>query len=400
MTVTLPGGNSDAVLYYSNAQSVGYKAAVKLDTTLKASFPSADIQTDTTTGGSSGTDTASTQPVLLLDNNAITVTAANYSAIIDGSIGPVTLYFKNDSGSTSVLAGSGGGQFFLADEFDATIVAGDGNYWVGHPVVDATGSMDVTLGNGNDTINDLFGASTITTGIGNTVVNLYEGNSIITFTGAGNDTVNAGVEGNTNTAFGVTDAGDIVSVDASSSSAAVLISENLAQISFTNGSGDATIRGGNGSTTINAGGTGTVFYSAESYDFFIGSASPSSLSDMVTDNSTTNDTLVAGAGTTTINALASAGNVLIEAGTGSATLEGGTGSDTFEVQGLTTGSHTLTVDNWTTNDTLELQGFGGLTNITYATVSAGVTATLTDGTVITFTGITDSSEISGHVTSI
>jgi len=397
MTVTLPGGNSGLTLYYTSATSVGYIAASTLDTPFEA-IPVGDY----TLVSSSGTDsnTGGSSAVLAISASPTTVTAANYNYIVDGAQGPVTLYVDNTGGSTSVLAGSGGGQIFLADNSNATIVAGDGNYWIGHPVLGATGTMDVTLGNGNDTINDLYGASTLTTGTGSSVYNLYEGNAIITLNGSGYDTINAGVEGLTATTFGVTDPGDEVSVTVANNDADhVLISENLADVSFSNGSAISTIRGGNGSTTINAGGTGAVIYTAESYDFFIGSASPASLSDQVTDNTATNDTLVAGAGTTTINATNASGTLLIESGTGDSTLDGGTGTDTFEIGALSTGSHTITINNWTSADTLELQGFGGLENITYATVTGAITASLTDGTVISFTDLTNSDQIT-HVTSV
>lgn len=379
MTVTLTGGNNvSSILYYSSASSVGYQAAVALDGILKADFPLDYMQMDSTAGGTTGTDTSSAGlPVLDISTAMTTINAANYSAIVDEATGPITLNITSTvAGGTSVLAGSGGGTFLLADNSNATIVAGDGNYWVGHE--NNTGNLDVTLGNGNDTINNMMGNSTITTGTGSNIINLYQGVSGITLNGTGYDTVNAGVGSE--------------SVSVASGADHVLISENLSQLSFTNGSASSTIRGGGGATTINAGGTGSVLYTAESYDFFIGSGSLSSLTDSVTDFSAGADTLMAGAGTTTVNVADSGASDTLVSGTGSSTLIGSlTQADTFEVGGLASGSHSITINNWTSADTFEVQGFAGQMPPAAVQSGADSTITLTDGTVVTFTDTTASS---------
>jgi len=427
MTVTLTGGvNTSSLLYYSSTSSVGYIASALLDAHLISEYTLSQYQMDTTPSGSAGTDTYSTQPVLDISDGLTSITAANYSAIIDEAIGPILLDVTNSGGATSILAGSGGGRFNLDDNSSATIAAGDGSYWIGGKT--DTGSLAVVLGNGNDTVNYMYGNATIGTGTGNTIVNLYQDTQDIVFAGPsgatpglGADTINAGVGNENVTVTGY---------------AGILVSENESFLTLTNGDAVSSIRGGGntfgfdingtvyttvsgggtvqggtantnslggngGATTINAGGSGAVYWTGETYNFFLGGANAptSTLYDQVTDNSNTNDTLVAGAGATSINAAGSSGNVLLETGTGDSTLIGGSGADTFEVAGLAEGSHTITIGNWSSSDTLELQGFAGLENISYATVSGGITATLTDGTVITFTGLTNSDQIT-HVTSV
>jgi len=405
---TLQAGLSNYTLYYSSASSPGYLAGAGLNAYLQTLLPLSEYQYDTTSAGASGTDTATNLPVLEITSSPSTVTASNYSAIIDGAIGPITLDIYNSTtsggtGTTSVLAGSGGGVIQLEDDSNAVIAAGDGNYWVGGGY--DTGYLDVALGDGNDTVNFLYGPSTIVTGSGDSIINLYQGSSIITFDGPtsatpglGADTVNAGMGSETVDVTGY---------------AGALISENESYLSLTNGDSVTTVRGGGnptgfgdggGATTINAGGgTGAVVWLGEDYNFFLGGSTSAlaTLYDQVTDNSANADTLEGGAGFTSINAAGSTGDVTLVTGTGDSTLVGGSGSDTFEVGELASGSHGITIDNWLagSSDTLELQGFGGQTDITWATVTGGITASLTDGTVITFTGLTDQDQVT-NITSV
>lgn len=408
---TLTGGGSSSFgdLYFSSNSSIGFIAAQNLE----SSIGTLTVDFDTVQSGTSGTMTAVNQQLDIGDginnptgqtvaNGLSTLTAANYTAIVDNSVSPLTMFYGSTvEGGSSVLIGSGGGEFFLDDNSNATVVAGDGNNVIGHRSADGsvkgTGSLDVTLGNGNNQINDLQGNATITTGTGSNIINLNTGNMVINFNGTGGiagvngDTVNAGVGAET------------VSVTAGVADG-VIVTENGSALSFTNGAAISEIRGGgnttglsstDGATTINAGGTAAVLYLAEAYDFFTGgqngTANLSTLFDQVTDNSSTNDTLVAGAGTTSIDASGSTGSVLLEAGRGSSTLTGSTVTgavDTFEINGLFTGTHSITIANWNSGDKLELQGvnIGASTPLTQFGTS--VTATLTDGTLITFTNTT------------
>lgn len=389
---TLTGGTTGIPpLYYSSTSSIAYIVGASL---LSDIVDAGQDFGSTIPAGQSGTEVAnSNAPVLTITETRSTVTAANYDAIVQAALGPVTLYVTNSTasggtGSTSVLAGSGGGQVLMADNSNATIVAGDGNFWVGHQNYD--GTLNITLGNGDDTVNDLFGNSTIETGTGSTIINLYEDSALISLNGLGYDTINAGTGYET-----VSVLGDVADH--------VLISENLSHLSFTNGSAAATIRGGNGFTTINAGGTGSVLYTAEAYDFFIGSESPSLLSDSVVDNSDSADTLVAGAGVTYVNASGTGASVTIISGSGSSTLTGSlTRADTFEVKGLAVGTHSITINNWTASDSFEIQGFGQvpLTPSEVTVLAGNTVVTLADGTIVTFTGVSNSAEVTTHTTSI
>jgi len=405
----------DTSLAYLPSNSVGYQASAALADAITGDYTSGQTEASTVTSGSSGSDTNSAAtPVLTISTSQTTVSAANYSAILDGAVGPVTIYVSSSvAGGTSVVAGSGGGRIFLADDSNAIIATGDGNYWIGHQ--GNSGALGVTVGDGNDTINSMLGASSLSTGTGNNIFNLYQNEAIITLNGLGHDTVNAGV-------------GDETVTVANAAADHVLISENGSFLDFTNGSAVSMIRGGGnvngfdihgelysisggatidagaavasldgGATTINAGGSGAVFYNAEAYQFFLGGALDQTVYDQVTDNSTTNDTLVGGSGYTLIDASGSSGDVVLESGSGSSTLTGSTSvgaNDTFEIQALTSGSHIITINDWNAGDTLELQGFGGQETIDFGTITGGITAGLTDGTLIIFSGLASSAEVS------
>ncbi len=397
---TLPGGSATGTtLYYSNSNSVGYQAALNILKTIGSDFGTSPA--DTVGGGTSSPTGGTGHQVLDINTNLSTVTAANYSAIIDSATGPVRLDISNSSltggtGNTSIVAGSGGGRFLVTDNSNVTISGGDGNFQVGRG--QTAGNMDLTLGNGNNTISALHLTnagtvpSAITTGSGSNVINLNSGNVNILLNGNGSgiDTINAGIEGSSY------DPGTQVNISVAGGAAdRVLLTENLASISFTNGAGISTIRGGGGSTTINAGGSGAVLYYAETYDFFNGG--PQGVSDLTTlndnlvDNSSSNDTLIAGAGNSVINAAGSTGNVLLESGSGNATLTGSNigGVDTFQVGSEIQGSHSITINNFTAADTFNIQGTGGAPISAAPTVSGGNTSLmLNDGTIVTFTGYT------------
>ena len=406
---TLSGGGSFPNLFYSPSDPYIYAAAQGAE----ASIGPLGVDYDSVPSGSTGAMTATTNLQLdigdvgnpagqIVGNGMSTVTASGYSAIFDSSVSPVNITFGGNSAGETVVAGSGGGFLTLDDNTNATIIAGDGTYHIGHG--NGTGTMSIAAGNGNDTIADLQGNATISTGSGNNFINLYSGQDVITLratggTGANADQISAGI------------GSESVSV-AGNAADQVYILENESFLSFTNGSVASTIRGGGtsvlgggGATTINAGGTGTVTWEGESYNFFTGGVSAgnsnANYGDQVTDNSSSNDTLIGGNGLTTINAAGSTGNVWLETGNGNATLIGSSvgGADTFEVFGLSGGSHSVTIQNWSSSDTFMLSGqtVNQTDNPTVAggqfALSSTGTLTLNDGTVITFSGAAAGTDI-------
>ena len=377
-TATTINTLADTTLYF-DSDSTALQPANTLNAEITHSYTPSEVQT---AFGSETVASTPDTPVLSVVEAQTTVTAINYDAIIDSASGPTTLYLDNDTGvATSVLAGSGGGIIKMDDDSSASIVAGDGNMIIGNQ--SNTGDLDVTLGNGNDDINfinpDTASTGYFTLGNGNSIINLEAGSASIEFTGGGLDTVNAGFGYETVSAF--------------DTDAPLLISENSSFLTLYNGTGNSTIRGGDGATTIAAdamgggGNYGAVLWTAEDYFFFpLNGATPS---DSVTDMSAGNDTLVAGYGSTTIDASQSTGNVLLETGSGNATMIGGSGSDTFELEGLSSGAHAITIENYNVNDIVAIAGFGDAPLLTAQSISGGNDIlTLNDGTEVTFIGVT------------
>ncbi len=139
----------------------------------------------------------------------------------------------------------------------------------------------------------------------------------------------------------------------------------------------STIMGGGGATTI---GAGSMVHTAAASDFFVSDGAFASLTDRVTHNS------------------AGAGNFALVTGAGVATLTGGlTQGESFEIGALAAGSHAIAIANWAIGDKLTPRGLGAQLHADQISVAGGdATVTLGDGTLVTFTGITNAADIVLH----
>lgn len=452
MVLTLPGGvNSEiggVTLYYVSETPAYLLGELFVQKTILATqngFSLSQIDQETLSGGDNSYTASSANEVLIVQppsgttpSSVPTISASNYLLVVDAFTTETDLEISSTlPGGVSVWAGDGGGTIHLTNATSATISASDGNWTlVGDNVLppseaDDPGNIVVSTGSGNNTIKLFYGDISIDSGAadgdgtpGGSVFDFYLGNVMLTLTGGDSssqtthDTVNGGAEGSSAFAYladnstsyeiDITVASDTVT--GTPTYDAVTIYENLANIVFTNGAAVSTIygggysvSGGGGATTIDAGGTGTagVVYEAEASNFFaasLGITSDSALYDSVTDNSSSEDTLIAGAGYTYIDAAGHTQSALsIEGGTGNATMVGASSGETIFEFGYTTSggatvstgnglSNSILIENWTSSDYLYLGN--GVTASTPTITGSTALIQLSDGTKITIEGST------------
>ena len=268
----------------------------------------------------------------------------------DGSAGiGGTLNLTDTAGAINqvILTGTGTNLDFTSSAGAGTIVAGGGvdTFNLGSGSWDLLTGQDgstINSGSGFDTIT-LGGADTLTIGSGNdTVFGLGTGTSITVGTGsllyvAGPDTTTS-IAGGTGVtlAFGNTGA-DIVFSGTSTG--------NI----FVAGAGNATLDGSGASG-------GNIFFSVGGDNSLVGG--------------TGNDFMLAGDG-------------------GNATMTGGGGQDVFAFYGTAGAMGSTSADvvtDFSSSDYFELTG--GVTATSSAATSGGLQYTLSDGTTVTFTGVT------------
>lgn len=153
------------------------------------------------------------------------------------------------------------------------------------------------------------------------------------------------------------------------------------------------------SNTINSVGTGggqINLYNSASLNFFNASSATTTITGSAGSNlnlaGTGNTSVVAGSGTESFNVSTASGNVTLVGGTASNSI---TNINFVKTQ---TGAGTAqdVVQNFTSKDSIILTGYG--TNpYTVQSTSAGTVLTLSDSTTITFTGISDSSQVTSNI---
>jgi Ca2+-binding RTX toxin-like protein len=272
---------------------------------------------------------------------------------------------------------------------------------------DTTGTASLTvLDNGsNDTISAANGAATVTAGplSGNLLV--FGGADPLTFVGqgSGSATVIGGSGGLTFTgdagkATVVGGTGGVTSIVGGSGS--LLFAGGTSSLT---GGADATVDGGSGGATLFGSAGQSLTYTGTQ-----GSALYQALGGSETINastSTTDNTFFASTLTGANDSIqgGSGADVLV-AGSGADTLGGGGGNDQFMfMKSYTTGQSDIVTD-FTSSSTYQFNfidyGVGQTSEslITNATVGpSGTTISLTDGTTVTFEGLTDKTALNGHL---
>jgi Ca2+-binding RTX toxin-like protein len=329
-----------------------------------------------------------------------------------------------------VAPNTGGGDWSMYfDNGNNTVLAASGNYFIETDTPVTFGNNEITLGSGADTVLS-YGADTITGGSGSALIELMEANaSVVGGDGASTIVANAanaaltqGTGPDTVFAVGIGgvfqgSGGALTFVMGLGASETVIAgSGNTAAYgapesnsTFIVGSGGFVLDGSSGNQTVigNPGASGALLFAENG-----GVMNLFGLTDNV---------LIAGAGSVTLNAGASSGANLLYAGTGSDCLIGGAGADTLvagpAADTLVSGTGATVVDlvrsfaalgtelvlGWTMSDQLDLVGWGaptapgGLPAHATLQVSDGSTLlSLSDGTRVIFAGVTNVSPAQIH----
>jgi len=277
-----------------------------------------------------------------------------------------------------------------------------GNNSVGG-AVSIAGGNNTLVGGHTDSPKGLMGNWTITTSGGQTVMWLGNGaDSVVT---GGSDTVHAGsgnlliqvASGNTHGPIVDASSGSVTFLGGESGGARISNSGSSGGVIQLGSGGGNVARAGSGNTTLIGGGGGDMLYA----NTVTGAAGTALYA-------TGNDTLMGGGrGADTFfgySSISGNGDVLIDvstARTGQVVLLGG-GNDTVKLDSagadsvVASAAHTdgdgrdLLV-GWRANDVLYLDGYSAAP--TFTNTSAGLRATLSDGTSITFSGVSNQSAI-------
>lgn len=298
-----------------------------------------------------------------------------------------------------------------------TVVAGSGF----DTVTTGTGSTTVYSGTGNSTIslND-----TSTSGSVNDIAYLDDGKSTVYANGVndqiwatvGNETIystaSSGTLGVVLSGTGA-NGGDLVSI---TGGATTTVFNNVGNDTIDAGSGTLNVYDAPGAFTyVNTGTGNTIIFGAASTTVVLGSQisggtgvfiASGGNEQLIGSSATANLTLfgatVAGSADTMMGG---SGNDTLVAGAGTDSLFGGTGSNEFLIAASQTdGAHITIGDFWASSgDTLALSGFTAqdVNNIiNHGTdVNGSYVVSLSNGSTLTFEGITSGSQLSGHIVS-
>ena len=378
--------------------------------------------------------------ILVAGSGNDSLVGGNYANTVMGGVGFATVFAG--AGAMHIVEGSGPMFFTGRSNGGSTISGGTGAL-----VADLTGNHQTALvGSGPATItaagssNDVVGGTssltatitgsgdTVQAGSGsNTVVSAGSGDLIMgsTVAGAGplmvteigtNDTIQGGTNPTTVTA-----------------SSATQVYGGSGSLNFVGGAGMSTVFGGSGATSVTAGAGGVIFNVDGASSATVNSGAgavtvfgaPNTSVDLI-GSSGLPDYVVAGAGNETLNASGSSSSNWLSVATTVSTestvvMVGGSGSDTL-VAGSAPGSEIMTggggadafvffkqvaggasdiITDFNANDAVYIEGYGpGSASALQAAstvTAAGLTLTLSDGTTITFSNLTDRSALNGKI---
>lgn len=365
--------------------------------------PNADGSVPTVAAGTGG---------VVLDANggqAVVLAPSYVGAYLQGT-GADTV-FGGGAGQT-IISGTAGSQLIMNGGKNAIAAAGN------NVIFDNNDTDTIILDSGNNTVVENGATTAINGSTGQNLYSINAGTSGATGTvlinSIGQDTIllNAGV----------------AAIDASSSSATStqLVGVFGGRLSFVGGAGSATVLGGTaggayvrggsgtllasgttagnnllvggtGQSTLFGGGNGDVLVAGLGATQLVAGAGNETLTGAFTGYATSsNNVFFTGAGTASITT--GNGNDTVFAGSGTSTVNIGPGKDVIAIaSGRAGGSVTIT-GFLTTQDRITLQGYGpnaAANAVTNATGNNGLpnqpgaTLTLTDGTKITFAGVTN-----------
>lgn len=355
------------------------------------------------------------------------------------------LHFYTEGGSGTIISGAGGNFIQTAtsgegdwvvffDGGDNTVNANSGNFFIDDGNASTTGANLIFLGTGNSTVFS-WGTDTIIGGSngGNNIVAAFtsgtqywadSGNNAFinvggadTFVGGtGNDTVYALANASQGGGLYFGGSGTMLLAQAANNSSTVVSGSGNATV-WANPGSDGLYFVGPGNFAMVAGGSDTVVAGPGASPAVIyGLGNSADVTLYGTDNG---NIFIAGTGSATLNAAgasgdnmyysggssssadsitAGSGNDTLVLGMGSNTLTGGAGANEFAVINGSAGGNELIV-GWNSTDTLALTGYGALGNngLPTGASESGNMLMLSDGTKITFAGLTNLNGV--HITS-
>jgi hypothetical protein len=301
----------------------------------------------------------------LIELGASTATADTQGAdTIIGSSGSATI---NASGAPIYFGGTGTA-LFNALSTTATLVGGSGNQTVNA----GAANIEMFAGAGLLTFNAGSGASTVVSGSGG--ASLTGGTGGLLYFGTGPSTYTAGTA--VDTVLGFT--GSLTATGGANGT--LFFTGTAGNNNVSTGTGSTTIIGFGANNTLTATGAGNNVIAASGDAGTINGA-----------NSTGNNTFFAFGATDVV--IGGSGQTAMESGLGNHTLIAGSGSTLFEILAGTL-NRQITIGNFdVTQDFVKLQGYdtgaGAAALASAVTTGGSEVLTLSDGTSITFTGVTN-----------
>ncbi len=297
---------------------------------------------------------AATQAVVIQNNGSDTITGGGNTALTILS-GTGALTYTGPSGNTTIVAGGGGNHIdFQSGLSNAAYLN--------------SGSNTVTSDSGNATISAGTGGNLIVVGSG--TANIISTGSDTVIAGSGSDTIN--VRGTRTASPATATTWSMAAPRGCCSSTARARSTVYGQYSASDtmyaGAGGGIYVGGTGGNNALVGGSGAA-------TLYGGGAG---------------DTLYAGSGNSAL--VAGYGAETLVAGSGSDTFTGGSGPDLFSFTNGQAGGADMIYNFNTAEDHVTLQGYSGGASAALSTASisnGSETLTLSDGTKVTFSGVTN-----------
>lgn len=356
---------------------------------------------------------------------------ANETVVAAGS-----LRFSTETGSGTIISAQGnniitapnsgaGNWSVFFDSGNNTVYATSGNFLIDDGTNVTFGHNLILLGSGHDTV-ESWGADTIIAAPAGTSLIVLSHSGSVAYGNAGASTVVDQGSGQDTVVQG--SGPETVFADASHS----LYYGNVGSLTFISGIGasDTVVAGAGNATLFGALDSNNLFFVGHGQFLLVGGSSNDTVEGVAGASNgavllaanggvmnlvgNTNNVLIAGAGSVTLNGVGAIGNNVFYAGVGSDsivagagsnvliggpgddTLVGGQGANVFELDRAFATFGYEVIDKWNTSDQLVLSGYGAPTargglpaHATTAIVNGSEVLALSDGTRITFLGITN-----------
>ena len=330
-----------------------------------------NVSGNSTVAGLGGNNTVSASGTYVLSfgpgDNAIFASGAGTVA---SGVGTSTVVATSAPSSGNLILSNGTGDLIVSSTGDNTVQASGSNTGI----LGGSGSLVITISGSNDTISSGAAATSITAST-NAIV--FGGTGPLTFVGGeGTPTIVGGTNGTEQITSG--NGGVVFSVGQSNAGTVI------------GGAGTATLFGGADSAlTYNASAAGGIFVAGAGNETL--NAAGSSTSNFFSGGSDTgsNVRMIGGSGSDTMIG-----------GAGSSTMTGGQGADAFAFFADAPHAHNATITDFAASDSLFLANYD-TTKATFGhNANGALTLTLSDATQITFSNLTDSASLNGHLLNV